>query len=174
MRNIERAKSLIRDIQDYPKQGIVFKDITPALKDPDAFCSLIDGIAERLSEISFDYVVGIEARGFIIGSALAYRMKKGLILVRKKGKLPYEKISRDYDLEYGKETMEMHSDSVEKGSSVVIVDDLLATGGTSKAAAELIKEAGGEVKRFAFLIELEFLKGREKLGGDKVISLIKY
>ena len=168
------AGSLVRAINDYPKPGIVFRDITPVLQNAAAFSSLIDEFAAKLEGTDFDCIAGIEARGFIIGSALAYRMGKGFVPIRKKGKLPYKTIHRDYDLEYGKSSIEIHTDSIKKGEGVVIVDDLLATGGTAKAAAELVEEAGGSVKCIAFFIELSFLKGREKLGRRKIISLVKY
>ena len=171
---LDKVRFLVRDVRDYPKKGIVFKDITPVLKDPEAFSSVIESMAAKLSEMEFEYIASIEARGFIIGSALAYKMGKGFIPLRKKGKLPYDTISREYALEYGNAAIEMHTDAVSKGSRVVIVDDLLATGGTSKAVTELVAEAGGEVACLIYFIELEFLKGREKLGGNKVISLIKY
>ena len=171
---LDRAKSLIREVKDYPKTGIVFKDITPVLKDADAFSSVIEGMAENLSEAEFDYVAGIEARGFILGAALADRMRKGFIPIRKKGKLPYSTISKDYALEYGNATIEMHKDAISKGSRVILVDDLLATGGTAKAAAELISEAGGEVICIMFMVELESLRGRGQLGSNRVISLMKY
>ena len=171
---LDKARFLVRDVEDYPKKGIVFKDITPVLKNPEAFSSVIECMAAKLSEMEFEYIAGIEARGFIIGSALAYKLRKGFIPLRKKGKLPYDTISREYALEYGNATIEMHADAISKGGRVVLVDDILATGGTSKAATELVAEAGGEVTCIIYFIELEFLKGREKLGGNKVISLIKY
>ncbi len=164
----------IRDIPDYPKPGIVFKDITPLLKDSRAFSMCIDALAQRLEHTKFDYIVGIEARGFIIGSALAYRMGKGLVIVRKPGKLPYEKISKSYQLEYGTETMEMHSDSIERNSRVVIVDDLLATGGTASAAASMVNSLGGVIAGFAFVTELSFLNGRQRLGDSAITTLLKY
>ncbi len=165
---------MIRDVKDYPKQGILFKDITPVLKDSAAFSSVIEELARRLSGTDFDYVIGIEARGFIIGSALAYRLGKGFIPIRKKGKLPYKTIGIEYALEYGSAAIEMHSDAIAKGSTVVIVDDLLATGGTASAAAELVRRSGGIVKVIAFLIELEFLNGRDKIKDTEILSLIKY
>jgi adenine phosphoribosyltransferase len=167
-------KGRIRAIPDYPKKGIIFRDITPLLKDRKAFSICIEELAKRLSAYKPDYIVGIEARGFIVGSALAYKMGLGFIPIRKKGKLPYDKISKDYYLEYGVETMELHKDSVEKGSRVFIVDDLLATGGTAEAAAGLVKSLGGSVLGFAFIIELSDLNGRQKLGGSEIISLVTY
>ncbi len=167
-------KARVRDIPDYPKKGIMFRDITPLLKDPGAFAACIDELARRLDGKRFDYIAGIEARGFIIGSALAHRMGKGFVPIRKKGKLPYQKVSAQYSLEYGTETIEMHSDAIEKGSSTVIVDDLLATGGTAAAAASLVRSVGGDVAAYAFVIELAGLKGRQKLGNREVIALAKY
>ena len=172
--SLDKAISLIRDVRNYPKEGIIFKDITPVLQDHEAFSMVIDSMAAKLKHMDFDYIAGIEARGFIIGSALAYKTGKGFIPIRKKGKLPYATISREYALEYGNATIEMHADAVRKGSKIVIVDDLLATGGTAKAASELVTEAGGFVKCMMFMIELEFLKGREILDSNDVISLIKY
>ena len=172
--SLNKIVSLVRDVRDYPKEGIIFKDITPVLQDSGAFSMVIDRMADKLTSIDFDYIAGIEARGFIIGSALAYKTGKGFIPIRKKGKLPYATISKEYTLEYGNAVIEMHADAVRKGSRIVIVDDLLATGGTAKAASELVTEAGGEVKCMMFMIELEFLKGRELLDSNDVISLIKY
>ncbi len=167
-------KSRIRAIQDYPKPGIIFRDITPLLKDSVLFSKCIDLMAEKVSKYNFDYIAGIEARGFIVGSALSYKTGKGFIPIRKKGKLPYAKISKDYQLEYGMETIEIHKDSVERGSKVLIVDDLLATGGTASASADLIKSLGAKVSGYAFIVELQFLEGRKRLSGDNVTVLIKY
>ncbi len=167
-------KQHIRDIHDYPKPGMTFKDITPLLKDTLAFNLCIDTLAQKLGSTQFDYIAGVEARGFIIGSALAYRMKKGFIPVRKKGKLPYKKVSRSYNLEYGSETMEMHSDAIERNSKVLIVDDLLATGGTARATASIVDSLGGIVAGFAFVTELSFLNGREKLGNNNITVLLRY
>ncbi|MDE1871053.1 MAG: adenine phosphoribosyltransferase [Candidatus Micrarchaeota archaeon] len=167
-------KSRIRDIPDYPKKGIVFRDITTLLSDGAAFQMCIDALADSVKDKRIDYIMGIEARGFIIASALAYKTGKGFIPARKKGKLPWKTVVRSYDLEYGKDSLEMHEDAVGKGSSVLIADDLLATGGTAKAAAEMIGEMGANVAAIAFLVELTGLKGREKLSGYEVISLAKY
>jgi adenine phosphoribosyltransferase len=170
--NLIRGK--IRSIKDYPKKGIVFRDITTLLKDGKSFRYCIDQIAYLVMDRNIDYVVGMEARGFIFGSALAYRLGKGFIPIRKKGKLPYHTVKRDYALEYGSATLEMHTDAIEKGSRVLIIDDLLATGGTAKAAAELVEEVGGKIDSFVFLVELGELKGRKKLPGYEIISLLKY
>jgi adenine phosphoribosyltransferase len=169
----EFIKRRIRVINDYPKEGIVFRDITTLLKNKRAFKMCINQLA-KLAGKDFDYVVGIEARGFILGSALAYKLGKGFIPIRKKGKLPFSTVSKDYKLEYGSATIEMHSDAIKKGEKVLIVDDLLATGGTAKAAAELIAESGGEVESIIFLVELSELGGRNVLKDYNTISLIKY
>jgi adenine phosphoribosyltransferase len=167
-------KESIRIIEDYPKKGISFKDITPLLKDGNGFRACIDGLEKGIAGKRIDYVAGIEARGFIIGSALAYAMGVGFVPIRKKGKLPYRTVRREYPLEYGNDTIEMHVDAFEKGSSVLIADDLLATGGTARAASELITEAGGKIAGFAFIVELTGLNGREKLAGHEIVSLVQY
>src|SRR5271170_6164781 len=154
-------RSRIRDVPDYPRPGVLFKDITPLLKDSKAFGKAIDLLAKSASKMDFDYVVGIEARGFIIGSALSYKLSKGFVPIRKKGKLPYKKVSRSYVLEYGTETIEMHEDAIEKGKRVLIVDDLLATGGTARASADLIRQVGAEVAGYVFIVELLDLNGRK-------------
>ncbi len=164
----------IRPVMDYPKKGIVFRDITPLLKDPQAFDMCIDELGARLNGKTVDYVVGIEARGFIIGSPLAYNLGKGFVPIRKKGKLPGATISKEYEKEYGRDSIEIQTDAIEDGSSVVIVDDLLATGDTARAAAELVKELGADVSAIAFVIELSDLDGRRRLAGHDIISLIKY
>lgn len=177
MDNIVDIKSLedrIRSIPDYPKPGINFRDITPLLKDKEAFRNCIKALQQRIKDMRVDYIVGIDARGFIIGSALAYAMGVGFIPARKKGKLPYKSISVDYALEYGTATLEMHKDSLEEGDHVLIVDDLLATGGTARAVGEMVKKLGAKIEGYAFIIELSDLKGREKLEKYPVISLIKY
>lgn len=167
-------KSTIRVIEGYPVEGVSFKDITTLLKDKKAFKQSLDMLEEALKEIEFDYIVGIESRGFIFGAPLADRLDKGFVPVRKPGKLPgdIEKIS--YDLEYGNNELEMHKDAIGKGDKVVIIDDLIATGGSAQAAAKLVETLGAEVAAFEFLIELEDLNGREVLGDYKVISLVKY
>lgn len=171
---VDEISSMIRAIPDYPKAGITFRDITPLLKDGAMFSKCIDLLAASISKYEFDYVSAIEARGFIIGSALAYKLGKGFIPIRKKGKLPYAKISMEYALEYGNETIEMHKDSVEKGSKVLVVDDLLATGGTASTAAKMIRDLGANVAGFAFIVELSSLNGRKKLGNNPISSLIQY
>ncbi|MFO3717752.1 adenine phosphoribosyltransferase [Anaerococcus sp. ENR1011] len=167
-------KSKIRVIEGYPVEGVSFKDITTLLKDKDAYKQSLDMLEEELKDIEFDYIVGIESRGFIFGAPLADRLDKGFVPVRKPGKLPgdIEKIS--YDLEYGNNELEMHKDAIGRGDKVVIIDDLIATGGSAQAAAKLVETLGAEVAAFEFLIELEDLNGREVLGDYKVISLVKY
>ncbi|MDO5715710.1 MAG: adenine phosphoribosyltransferase [Tissierellia bacterium] len=163
----------IRSIKDYPAKGIIFRDITTMLKDPAAFREAIDQMTVLAGD-NVDKIVGIEARGFIMGSPIAYKMGKGFVPIRKPGKLPLEKVSESYALEYGTDRIEMHADAIEKGEHIVIVDDLLATGGTSKAAIQMIEQCGGIVDKLIFLIELEDLKGRAQLEGYQVESIIKY
>ena len=167
-------KSTIRVIDGYPVEGVSFKDITTLLKDKEAFKQSLDMLEEALKEIEFDYIVGIESRGFIFGAPLADRLDKGFVPVRKPGKLPGEIEKISYDLEYGNNELEMHKDAIGKGDKVVIIDDLIATGGSAQAAAKLVETLGAEVAAFEFLIELEDLNGREVLGDYKVISLVKY
>lgn len=167
-------KSTIRVIEGYPVEGVSFKDITTLLKDKEAFKQSLDMLEEALKEIEFDYIVGIESRGFIFGAPLADRLGKGFVPVRKPGKLPGEIEKISYDLEYGNNELEMHKDAIGKGDKVVIIDDLIATGGSAQAAAKLVETLGAEVAAFEFLIELEDLNGREVLGDYKVISLVKY
>ncbi len=171
---IEGLKNSIRDVPDFPKKGIIFKDITTLLKDGKKFREAIDCIVERYKGRKIDKVVAIEARGFVLGSVVAYRLGVGIVPVRKKGKLPYETNSVEYDLEYGKDSLEMHKDAIEPDEKVIVVDDLLATGGTMNAVCDLIERAKGKVVETAFLIELEFLKGRDRLKGREVFSLIKF
>lgn len=170
---IMELKDTIRAIENYPKEGVIFRDITTLLKDKDAFKKAVDEMAARIDE-DVDKIIGIEARGFILGAALAYKLNKGFVPVRKPGKLPWDKLSESYDLEYGQDSIEIHKDAIEPGEKVVIVDDLLATGGTSKACLKLVRSLGGEVSSLLFLIELEGLKGRDLLKGEKVLSVIKY
>ena len=167
-------KELVRDVYDFPKDGIVFKDITTILQDPDGLKEAINQMQSKLEGIDFDYVIGPESRGFIFGVPIAYNMHKGFIPVRKAGKLPYQTKSMDYDLEYGTSTIEMHIDAISKGDKVVIVDDLLATGGTSKAMINLIESLGGEVVKMVYLIELDFLNGRDVIGNYNIDAIIKY
>lgn len=167
-------KDKIRSIEDYPEKGIVFRDITTLLKDADGMAESIEQMEEKLKGIDFDLVLGPESRGFIFGMPIAYNMKKGFVPIRKKGKLPAEVISQEYSLEYGTATIEMHVDALEKGQKVVIVDDLLATGGTAKATIDMIEKVGAEVVALVFLIELDTLDGREILEGYNVQSVIHY
>lgn len=168
------AAKLIRDIPDFPKEGIIFKDITPVLSDRDAFSEVIGRFAEFATELSPDVIVGIESRGFILGSPVALELGRGFVPVRKVGKLPHETVQCEYELEYGTSAVEMHRDAVKPGQRVLIVDDLLATGGTAAASAKLVKSLGGEVVGMLFLIELAFLSGREKLADYNIKSLITY
>jgi len=163
-----------RDIQDFPKKGVLFRDISGLLKNGPVFKRAIDAIARHYDGQVIDAVVSIEARGFLIGAALAYRLDSGLVPVRKKGKLPWRVYRRSYDLEYGQDHLEIHQDAIEPGKNVLIVDDVIATGGTIEAVAELIKELKGNIIGAAFLIELTGLKGTEKIPGIPVFSLIKY
>lgn len=167
-------KSTIRVIEGYPIEGVSFKDITTLLKDKEAFNYSLDLLEEALDGLEFDYIVGIESRGFIFGAPLADRLNKGFVPVRKPGKLPGEIEKISYDLEYGNNELEMHKDAIGKGDRVIIIDDLIATGGSAKAAAKLVETLGAEVTAFEFLIELEDLNGREVLNDYKVISLVKY
>jgi len=166
-------KTRIRDIRDFPKPGIVFKDITPLLADGEAFKSLVDRFVERYRG-RVDTILGIESRGFLIGAAVAYGLGIGLAVARKPGKLPWQTYAARYDLEYGSDALEMHHDAVGKGHRVLIVDDLLATGGTASAAVALVRQCGGTVAGCAFVIELAFLRGRQKLADCDVFSLIRY
>lgn len=171
---IEKLRAAVRDVRDFPKQGIVFKDITPVLNDPVLFRASIDLFLERCREKKIDKIVGIDARGFLFGSAVAYELGLGFIPIRKRGKLPYITDTAKYSLEYGDAEMEMHTDAITQGERVVLVDDLLATGGTSAAAAVLIRKAGGELVEAQFLIELELLHGRKRLEPTPVTSFLKY
>jgi adenine phosphoribosyltransferase len=164
----------IREIENFPKDGITFKDITTLLSDAEAFQKAVDMLSYRYFNKKIDKIVGIEARGFIVGAALAYKLCKGVVLVRKKGKLPYKTIQATYELEYGTDILELHIDAVKPNENILIVDDLLATGGTVKATVELIERLNGNVLECCFLCELEFLKGREKLKDYEVFSLLKF
>ena len=167
-------KSKIRVIEDFPEKGISFKDITTLTKDGEAFRETVNRIVEDLKGKDIDYIAGPEARGFLLGAAVAYALGVGFIPVRKPGKLPGETASYEYELEYGKSKLEIHLDAIEKGKKVAIVDDLLATGGTVSSVVKLIESLGAEVVALEFLIELEFLKGREKIQGYHINSLVKY
>ena len=162
----------IRDIPDFPKAGVVFKDITPLLANAEGFKAAIDALADPYAEAGVTKVLGAEARGFILGGALAYRLGAGFIPARKPGKLPWTTTSAEYALEYGTDQLEMHVDAVEPGDRVLIVDDVLATGGTASAKADLVTRAGGVVVGFAFLMELDFFHGRDKLGDHEIVSLM--
>ncbi len=166
-------KEAIRDIKDFPKKGIIFKDITTLLKDADKFRLVVDSFADKFKSKKIDAVVSVEARGFIFGAAVAYKLGVGIIPVRKKGKLPHLTHQVTYNLEYGTDTLEIHQDAFKKGARILIVDDLLATGGTTRAVADLVEKMGGEVAGLAFLIELTALKGRDKIKQYPVFSLIK-
>ena len=163
----------IRDIPDFPKPGILFKDITTLLKDGDSFKAAVDGMLERIGKREIDVVVGMESRGFIFGAPIAYKLGVGFVPVRKLGKLPADVVSVEYDLEYGSATLEMHKDALKPGAKVLIVDDLLATGGTVAGTIELVKQLKGEIVALAFLIELVALKGRDKLAGYDIVTLIQ-
>jgi len=167
-------KKLIREVPDFPKPGILFYDITTLLKDRDGFAGVIDGLKSHYSGTRVDLVLGIEARGFIFAPALAYALHAGFVPIRKPRKLPAACVGVTYDLEYGQDSLEMHQDAVTPGSRVLIVDDLLATGGTAAAAARLVCEAGGTVASLGFVVELTFLSGRGKLAGYDVFSLLQY
>lgn len=177
-RNNAKIKSLIRDkireMPDWPKKGVSFKDITPLLQDGNLFCRTIDFLVQPYLKKKVDKVVGIDARGFILAAASAYKLKTGLAIIRKKGKLPAKTISKEYSLEYASNVLEMHEDAILPGEKVVIIDDVLATGGTMRAAIDLVRELKGKIIGIEFLIELADLRGREKLGGCKVGSLLKY
>ena len=167
-------KKLIREVPDFPKKGILFYDITTLLKDKLGFAKLIDALSENYIGKEIDLVLGMEARGFIFGPALAYRLNAGFVPVRKPGKLPAETVKISYDLEYGSNSLEIHKDAIQKGQRVLIVDDLLATGGTAVATAELAHGLGAQIAGLAFVVELDFLKGRDKLKGYDVLSLLHY
>ena len=172
--NCEHLKKLIREVPDFPKPGILFYDITTLLKNKAGFATLIDALAEHYLGQDIDLVLGMEARGFIFGPALAYRLNAGFVPVRKPGKLPAATVKYDYALEYGTNTLEIHKDAIEKGQRVIIVDDLLATGGTAEATAKLAESLGGEIVGMGFVVELDFLNPRSKLQGYDIFSLLHY
>lgn len=175
MNSLQLVKDKIRNIKDFPIEGIIFRDITTAIKDKEAFREMINFLTEKFIDKGIDYVAVVESRGFIFGSALAYNINAGCILVRKPGKLPAETISEEYQLEYGTDKLEIHKDAIEEGKKVIVIDDLLATGGTVSAACKLLKKAGADVLAAAFIIELEDLKGRQNLPQDiEVVSMIQY
>lgn len=171
---MQELKDAIRDIADFPKKGIIFKDITTLLSDPRSFHRMIDLIAHRYLAMNIQQVVGVEARGFILGAALAYKLGCGITLVRKPGKLPFKTVSKSYDLEYGTDTLEIHQDAFKSGDRVIIADDLLATGGTVSAVYDLVTSLGAEVVECAFMAELEFLNGRQRLPEGKTFSLMQF
>ena len=166
--------SLIRDVPDFPIEGILFKDITTLIRDEEAFREVIDWMADQYADSKVDRIVAIEARGYIFGAPLAYKLGAGFVPIRKPGKLPAKTISESYELEYGTNTLEIHEDGIEPGQRVLVIDDLLATGGSARAAINLVERLGGKIIGVAFLVELDFLQGRGKLEGYNVLSLIHY
>ena len=171
---MKRLEDYVRSIPDFPEPGIIFRDITSVLQDADGLHLAIDSMQELLKDVDFDVVVGAESRGFVFGAPIAYNLHKPFVLIRKKGKLPRETIEQSYELEYGSAVLEMHKDSVKPGQKVVIIDDLMATGGTVEAAAKMIERLGGKVVKMIFLMELAGLKGRDRLAGYDVASVIRY
>ena len=171
---MKRLEEYVRSIPDFPEEGIIFRDVTSVLQDKDSLKMAIDEIQKQLEGIDFDLVLGPESRGFIFGVPVAYNMNKGFVPVRKKGKLPCETVSMEYDLEYGTAVIEMHKDAIKPGQKVVIIDDLIATGGTIEAITKLVESLGGEVVKIVFLMELEGLKGRDKLQNYDIASVIRY
>lgn len=171
---MKELRDYVAEIPDFPKEGIIFRDVTTILSDADGLHMAVDGLIDMMKDIDFDLVVGSESRGFIFGAPVAYAMHKGFILVRKKGKLPRETISETYNLEYGSATLEMHKDAIKPGQKVVIIDDLIATGGTTEAIVKMVEREGGDIVKIGFVMELAGLKGREKLSKYDVDSLIIY
>lgn len=171
---MKKLEEYVRSIPDFPEEGIIFRDVTSVLQDKDSLKMAIDEIQKELEGIEFDSVLGPESRGFIFGVPVAYNMNKGFIPVRKKGKLPCETVEMEYDLEYGTAVIEMHKDAIKPGQKVVIIDDLIATGGTIEAITKLVESLGGEVVKIVFLMELEGLKGRDKLNSYDIASVIRY
>src|SRR5437764_7724609 len=172
--DVDALQSYIRDIPDFPKPGVVFKDITPLLADPDAYSATVEALADRFRDQPVDKVLGIEARGFIIAAPVAHALGAGFVPVRKAGKLPWEVEKQEYVLEYGTDLLEIHRDAVEPGERALIVDDVMATGGTAAATVRLVQKLGGTVAGLSFIIELAFLNGRRKLEGHNVVSLMEY
>ena len=171
---MEELKRYVREVPDFPKPGILFYDITTLLQDPIGLRRAVDQFVWLFAALDIDKVVGIESRGFLFGPVVAYNLNAGFVPVRKPGKLPWETVEASYELEYGSDSIEMHQDGIEPGERVLIVDDLIATGGTARACAELVEEVGGEVRGLGFLVELSFLAGRDKLEGYHVESLMRY
>jgi adenine phosphoribosyltransferase len=171
---VGRIRAAIRDIPDFPKPGIIFKDITPVLANPDLFGLVIKGFVDRYRPLRIDTVAAMESRGFIFGAPLAAQIGAGFVPLRKHGKLPHTTLAESFTLEYGAETLEIHTDAIGKSNRVLIIDDLLATGGTAAAAVSLVEKAGGRVVEVAFLVELSFLKGRERLAGTPIFAMIHY
>ena len=176
MKVAEIIKSKIRSIPDFPKKGIIFRDITTLLSDREGFRMTIDAFIRRYSKMNIDYIAGVEARGFLIGGAIAYELRKGLVPIRKKGKLPYTTVSHEYELEYGTDVVEVHVDSVKKGDRVLIIDDLLAAGGTALACAKLIEKLGGQVVEIAFIVELPDVGGHKRIedAGYSQFALVQF
>lgn len=172
--NLNQLKKAIRSIPDYPQKGIIFRDITPALQDPQLFKFLIDQLCQPYRQQRIDKIVGIDARGFLLSGAMAYQLGAGVAIIRKKGKLPYETLSQQYQLEYGSNTLEIHRDAIDKGESVLVVDDVLATGGTIRAACDLVEKLGGRIIGIALMIELNDLKGRKLLKNYLIHCLINF
>lgn len=171
---MENLKKLIRDVPDFPKKGIIFKDITPLLQDPKGLKTAVEAISQHYKGKKIDVVVGAEARGFILAPTVAFNLGAGFVPIRKPGKLPYKKISESYALEYGTDTLEMHKDGIKKGQNVLMVDDLLATGGTMAACCKMVESLSGNITGCAFLIELAFLNGKNALSKYDIFSVIKY
>ncbi len=171
---MKSLEDYVTSIPDFPKPGILFRDVTTIIQDKDGFKLAIDGLSDLLKDVDYDLIAGSESRGFVFGAPVAYKDGKGLVLFRKKGKLPRDVISQEYDLEYGKATLEVHKDAIKTGDRVVIVDDLIATGGTTEAMVKMVERLGGKVVKIVFVMELKGLKGRERLAGYDVDSLIQY
>ena len=169
-----RVRAAIRDIPDFPKPGIIFKDITPILSDPAVFSEVINGLTARYQSMRIDKIAAMESRGFIFGAPLATNIGAGFVPLRKFGKLPFDTVSETFNLEYGTETLEIHTDAIQKGERVLIIDDLLATGGTAEASARLVRRIGGEIVEMAFVVELKFLDGRRRLSGTPIYSMVVF